>query len=171
MLLLRNLFLVVVFSFVIVACGFSPVHKDYGRGGGGTNEQLAAIEFGSISAEEGRRVEQLFKTNLKRELNPKSIPISKKYSLDVNLIRTTQALGVKQDKEITRYNIIYVAKYTLRDINTKNKIKSGKSRIVGGYDAVASDFATYAAQKDVEQRIIGELARDLKLRLSSFLAS
>lgn len=164
--LLRSIIL--LFFMSLQACGFSPVHKDYNPySSGGTDEHLASIKLGEIG-EQKSRPEQMLKTNLQKELGLYDNIRNQKYILDLNLARGLSGLGVKKDKEITRYNITYTANFKLKDITSGKIIKKGKSRITGGYDAVESDFGTYTAQKDIEGRIMDEMAKDIKLRLTNF---
>lgn len=160
---------IIISSFVIAlaACGFEPVHQNYGGRIIGAERNMAEIKLGDIGGQKDR-AEQLLKTNLDRELNISNSSVQKKYILDVTLTRSTEALGVKKDKEITRYKTTYHAYYVLRDISTSSKVTDGNSRVSGGYDAVNSDFATYAAEKDVDGRIMNELAKDIKLKLTSY---
>ena len=105
---------------------------------------------------------------LEKELNPQAINLPNRYEIDIILSRGIASLGVKKDKEVTRYNLIYTANYTLKNTASgKNEI-AGKSKIVGGYDAVSSDFGTYSAEKDAERRIMTELAKEIKLKLIAF---
>jgi LPS-assembly lipoprotein len=166
MLSLRKIFILVT-VLSLTACGFAPVHQRYGGKVFGAEGDLAAIKLGNIG-DQKERTDQVLKTNLGRELNLSSINAKKKYILNITLTDSIAGLGVKKDKEITRYNIIFTANYTLQDIETKEEVTRGRSKIVGGYDAVASDFGTYAAKKDVEGRIMNELAKDIKLRLTSY---
>lgn len=165
--LLRNSLLLLVLA-AVGACGFTPVYQQYGHGIRGTDGKLAQVKLGDIShSNASPRVVQMLRTNLGRELNPDNDYSQQHYVLDVVLDNAIEALGVKQDKEITRYNLNYVARYTLRDLATGRKVVDGRSRITGSYDAVASDFGTFAAQRDIEEKILVELAKDIKLKLTS----
>lgn len=166
-LLLRKLFLLSC-VLCLVSCGFRPVYQDSHQAYGvETEDKLAAIRIGNIGPNDGR-TEQMLRTNLEKALNLRSINVPQEYTLEITLTESLESLGVKKDREITRYNLVYTAHFNLLKNGIKTPVKRGKSRIAGGYDAVSSDFATYAAEKDIKGRIMNELANDIKTRLSSF---
>ena len=92
------------------------------------------------------------------------------YKLNITLTKESAAIGIQQDREATRFNIIIRAKYQLLRIDDNSEIDAGTLKVVGSYDAVDSQYATFVAEEDTSFRIIKELAHDIKTRLSISLS-
>ncbi len=153
-----------IFCF-LTSCGFQPVY--YSGENAATVAALREVRVepivpGRIGQELHNALEDLFYVGAAAVPTPR-------YALQVSLTRNLQPLVIEKDREITRYNLEYSAVYTLTSLDTHQKIHEGKSRITGSYDATASsDFATYAAEKDTESRVMDEMARDIFTRLSAY---
>ncbi|NDF11349.1 MAG: hypothetical protein EB060_00830 [Proteobacteria bacterium] len=156
-------FAVVTIALSTFGCGFEPIYKATDRSDG------AAFPV-QIENIEGSRLGQEMRIQLENLMNPTSKPITARYSLNVKIKQDLQPLVIERDRRISRYNLSLTSKYALKDIETGKKVAEGTSKVVGSYDAVeASDFSTYAAEKDTEMRLAREGAKDIKVRLMSFL--
>ncbi len=173
MLLLRNFFSIILITSLLQSCGFTPVYKgniqenEEGAGNGELlKEKLASISLKSVKF---GRAGQVLQTSLEDILNPISIQVDKKYDLKLKIDKRRVAQAIERDREITRYNLIVMVQYTLMESSTGKVVSSGVSRIEDSYDAVQSDFATFAVEEDTLLRIMKEVAQDIRFRLVSFL--
>jgi hypothetical protein len=115
----------------------------------------------------GSRSEQLFSNQLDELLNPNSQGTAKRYHLDLNFKREEIPAIIQQDRTITRYRITLIASYTLKE--GEKQITKGTAKIRTSYDDLASDFGSYSAQADSEERAAKELAQMVYQRLQGFL--
>jgi hypothetical protein len=151
---------------MLCSCGFTPVYKKTTDSASGvTTDDMAAID---ITIARGLN-EQAFQTNLENLLNPTSKSVPTKYLLEVKLSKSETPLLIEQDRTITRYKISVSAQYKLINITDGKVLSEGTTHRDGGYDKVASDYATYVSSDDTTKRIIRELAADTKLKIISAL--
>lgn len=149
-------FLSSFFCLLISGCGFQPVHK-----------KLTAVQGVDVPVLKGSRTEQLFSNALDGLLNPSSQNAAKPYRLDLVFKREEVPAIIQQDRTITRYRITLTANYTLKEGDTE--ITKGTAKIRTSYDDLASDFGSYSAQVDSEERAAKELAQIVYQRLQGFL--
>ena len=163
MLLLHNLRVYFITGLVLVllvqGCGFSPVYKQ----GQSVNVDLSSVKVQEISF---GRAGQVLQTKLENLLNPKRAATDTKYRLSIQMKKRRDALGIERTREITRYNLTVTASYALKDTQTGEVVHKGQSQITSGYDAVASDFATYTVEEDTLLRVMEEIAKDIRFQLA-----
>lgn len=154
-----NLFIfhLFIFHILLTGCGFQPVHQ----------QSSSITQSVDVPVLNGSRSEQLFSTTLDELLNPKSQDGAKRYALDLNFKREETPAIIQQDRAITRYRITLVANYTLKEGDAV--ITKGNSKLNTSYDDLASDFGSYSAQVDAEERAAKELAQIVYQRLQGFL--
>ncbi len=157
----------VTLLLVVAGCGFEPIYKKDGVSeSGGVN--LAKIKVEKInSGREG----QILQTHLEDMFNPTGAPVTPKYRLDVDVRHHKFAKAVEQSKEVQRYDIEVNAKFSLKDAVTGEVILTDNSRIIGGFDAVPSDFSTYTAEEDGLRRSMKEVAQDIRRKLVEYFIS
>jgi len=154
-------------------CGFTPVYQQNPQADASKQEsnstinELAAINVSPIQF--GRAGQEL-QTQLQDLLNPSSLNIPAQYALKITLTKQREAMAIEQNREITRYNLVTKATYRLVDSQTGEVKHKGNSRIVGSYNAVESDFATHTVEQDTLSRIMTEMARDIRFKLSAAIA-
>lgn len=167
-------FLLLTFCFALSGsgCGFSPVYGERGHRApqedGKLRESFAAVRVDPITF---GRAGQRLQGQLEDLLHPAQEKVQDRYVLHVDLKKNIEGLGIQRNREITRYDLEVTATYRLTEIATGRELTKGTSRMVEGYDAALSDFATFSAEEDTLQRIMGELARDIHTRLSSYFLS
>lgn len=154
--MIRFFFLSSVFCLLISGCGFQPVHQ-----------QSATTQGVAVPVLKGSRTEQIFSIALDELLNASTQDAAKRYSLDLNFKREETPAIIQQDRAITRYRITLVANYTLKEGDAV--ITKGNSKLNTSYDDLASDFGSYSAQVDAEERAAKELAQKVYQRLQGFL--
>ena len=155
--------LAVIFVVSLVSsCGFSPVYKKDTHNAN-MSEKLASIDF-----EEPDNInERIFASRLQDLLNPTSISVPNEHIIEYKIGSEKISLVVERDRTTTRYKIIVTASYKIRDISTNKVISKAIVKREGEYDRVESDYATYVSENDAEERIIRELAEDVKIRIIS----
>lgn len=134
------------------ACGFQPA---YGPGGSGT-----ALN-GRVQVEDPKtRADQLLLQQLERRLGLAADP---SFDLAIDLSTTEEGLAIDADGDITRYNLLGRAAYTLTDRTTGAVITSGVVTNFTGYSATGTTVATLAAERDAQVRlmtILGDMVVD-----------
>ncbi|MEM7617464.1 MAG: LPS assembly lipoprotein LptE, partial [Pseudomonadota bacterium] len=114
----------------------------------------------------GGRLEQELKGHLQDLLNPyNQSNVTKKYILSVTLNKKIEAVGIQPDRDATRYNVVIIANYKLRHIENNKIIDDASMKIIGSYDAVDSEYSTFIADRNTSNRIMQELANDIKSRI------
>jgi LPS-assembly lipoprotein len=159
----RNLFFVLI-ALTLSSCGFQPFYAKQTLGSSARVPFDVGVEPIALG-----RTGQILQNELQHLFNPLSQDVPQEYVLSVDLEEKISPLVIERDRTVSRYNLVYKARYSLKDPRSGKVINRGVSKVVGSYDAVESDFATYAAQKDTSERAMVELAKDIKVRLMAFL--
>ncbi len=148
----------------LTGCGFQPL---YGKrsGGGSTYKQLESIAIDPIPG----RLGQIVHNDLLDRLNPRGRPAQPRYRLNVKLKRTTEALAIAKDEEVTRSNLRLTATFVLRDVPEGTTAFKGHARSIASFNLVRSDYANLIAERDAEQRAAREIGDQLMTRLALFL--
>lgn len=152
---------------VLTGCGFTPVYQ---QSDGAVAQKLAAIDVAPIALKDKTqaRAGQLLKQYLEAELNPRNVTIPKTHRLDVTLKTMTAPLIVVRTKEVERYNARLHGNFEL--VNKKNqKAHRDDSTIISSYNAAVSDYATYSSEQDTILRGVKEMARDIRIKLTTHL--
>lgn len=147
-------------SLILTSCGFTPLYGEHSANQTVIQEALET-KVDPIPGRNG----QILRTTLMDSLNPHSTSLAPNYHLIVILEETEVPVGIQRDRRITRYNIIEEANYSLKAINGDKLIDSGHVRMIGSYDAVDSDFATFAAKQDAIKRVMQEMGLDIQARV------
>ena len=163
--LLRKLLILSSVLVLVSSCGFSPLHSKNSREHYSVDvvKKMKETWVEHIPGRSG----QVLRTVLMDSLNPESTPVKSYFRLIVVLDEREYPVGIQQDRRITRYNIVEEASYSLRSIKTNKIIDKGQIRLVGSYDAVDSDFATFAAKQDTVKRVMEELGYELEARVAA----
>lgn len=144
-------------------CGFRPL---YGGAGDAdepaVREQLAAVEIRGL----GGRLGQVLRNDLLDLLNPSGAPVPASYVLAVELRRFASALGIQLDNTITRYNLVLVARFQLRERDTQRVLYRSLVRRVSSYNVSQQPFADLIAEQDAERRVAREVANDIRTQLA-----
>jgi LPS-assembly lipoprotein len=151
---LNRRFLLALPVLALAACGFQPV---YGPGGSGAalrnSVQVAAPEdaFGYILVRE-------IETRLGR-------PSAPKYALAITIATRQEGLAIDAADNTTRYDLLGVIDFALRDLGTGQIVSSGTVENFAGYSATGSTVATLAAERDAQVRLMTMLADQIVTRL------
>lgn len=162
--LLRNIFIVLFLLLNLSACGFTPIYSEASLGGA-LKSRLDQIKVKPIAGKFGQTL-RLEILDIFQQYNEPQRP---DYVLKVNLKQKEEATAIEQDRQITRYNVIVTADYTLNTDSAGESLDKGSVKLVGSYDAVESEFATYVAKQAAIERITKEIAQELKHRVVASL--
>ncbi len=146
-------------------CGFEPL---YGRfGDGSIADDLAGIKIRIIGSRSG----QLLRNHLLDGLTPKGELARPAYTLRVELIEPRpQDLGVARDDSVVRYSYSTVARFKLDDPSGRS-VFEGQSSSLSSYEVTNSEFATVAGRTNARDRVLEEIAVDMKAQLAVFFRS
>lgn len=139
---------------LLVACGFTPV---YGPGSTGAALQNRVL----VTAPEDRNsfvLTREIETRLGRANTPA-------YGLDVTITTTEERLAIDREGNTTRFNLVGVAGYALRDTTSGQIVTSGSVENFTGYSATGSTVATLAGEQDAQDRLMTILAEQIVTRL------
>lgn len=139
---------------LLAACGFTPV---YGPGGTGSALQNRVL----VTAPEDRNsfvLTREIETRLGRANNPA-------YGLDVTITTTEERLAIDREGNTTRFNLVGVADYALRDTASGQIVTSGTVENFTGYSATGTTVATLAGEQDAQDRLMTILAEQIVTRL------
>ncbi len=152
----------VVAAGLLAACGFQPLYGG-GKRGPATTE-MASIRIEPIADRSG----QILRNHLLDGLNPYGRPAQPAYFLRITLNDSSSGIAVRKSEFPTRTSLRIGAVYTLTRADTGASIFSASSSIEGGYNILNSEFATLAAEQDVRERVLREVALDIEARLAVF---
>jgi LPS-assembly lipoprotein len=159
--------LLLALTAALGGCGFRPM---YGGGGGaddpGVRDQLAAIEIRGLDG----RLGQIVRNELLDQLNPVGTQVPARYFLPVQLRRFAAALGIQLDNTITRYNLILIARFQLRERTTQRIVYRSLVQRAASYNVSQQPFADLIAEQDAERRAARELSNDIRTQLAVHFA-
>lgn len=144
------------------ACGFEPL---YGRfNDRSITDQLAGIKIGMIENRSG----QILRNQLIDGLSPRGQPDRPTHTLAVELLEPRpQDLGVARDDTVVRYSYSTTAVFKLSD-TTGRVVLIGQSNSTSSYEVTNSEFATVAGRNNARDRVLEEIAHDVKVQLAVY---
>ena len=151
------------FLFMVSACGFSPL---YLSGSETVTRQTSAVEIKPIADYEGA----LLYGYLSDALNPEKMNIPKKYELVVVLnAPIVSEQNIQDDNFSSRERLITTAEYRLIDKKTRSVLIHTSASATGAYNIAVEPYATWMAEKKVQQNLIKMLAEQITMHLVSFV--
>jgi LPS-assembly lipoprotein len=136
------------------ACGFTPV---YAPGGAG-----AALRGQVLVDPPSDREGFLLVRELENRLGRPTAPT---YRLAIELFVEEEALAITAAGDITRYNLVGTATYTLSPLGDDSTVTTGTVNNFTGYSATGSTVETLAAERDARERLMTILADQITTRL------
>ncbi len=158
-------FLTVAALGLLTGCGFQPLYSQNSTGA--TQQASAKLESTRVEPIKGH-LGQLLYTHLSDLLYPGGEAVDPQYALRATVKKQSFPTAIQPDGRISRYNLVITADYTLIDLTTHQPIKGGKgsARLSSSYDAVLADFATFVAEEDTTERLIKEMAEEIRMRVA-----
>ncbi len=147
---------------LLAGCGFEPMYG--GRYGRVTAAELAAISIDPIPETIGH----FLRNDLIDRLSPTGEPERPLYRLLVQIAQSKESLAIQSDATITRFNLRLDVRFTLFDSDTGALLYQGRTRSVGSYNAVRSDFATLVAEQDTARRAAREASEEVRTLLAVY---
>ncbi|MEM9636910.1 MAG: LPS assembly lipoprotein LptE [Pseudomonadota bacterium] len=139
---------------MLAACGFTPV---YAPGGAGTQ-----LQNNITVSEPNNRNAFLATQRIEERLGRSADPT---YRLTLSVRSSEENLAVDREGNITRYNLLGFADYSLVETNTGRVVTSGSVDNFTGYSAAGTTVATLAAQRDAQRRLMVLLADQIVTRV------
>ena len=157
----RALGLALLPAAALAGCGFQPMYGGPGR--------ATLAEMGTIRVDQPRdRLSQLVRNEIVKRISPRGEPSVVHYRLSYSTRLTEFQLAVQDDDSITRFNLRLTVEVWLLEIASGKVIYRDKTRAVGGYNAVNSEFATLAARDDTTDRVARATAEEIVTLLGVF---
>ncbi len=154
--------LMIVFVFLLSACGFQPLYG--GRGGGGPSAAVEAMAETRIALIADRPGQEL-RNNLLDRLTPRGQPARPRYELTVSLAERRDNLGIARDDLATYGRLTMTANFTLRELASGQAVLTGQSRWVNGFSVVVSHFANLASEAGARSQGLREISDDIRQQL------
>jgi len=171
--------LVTLLSLVLAACGFQPM---YGArdDGGSVAAELGSVEIDRINvvSEQDAGPEAEWRSRLGQQLEDdlasrfyRGGMQAVRYRLDLDLTKTREGFGFRPDEAVTRVGLRLEAQYRLVDVVADKVILQNRAQAYNSFEVVQSDFATLAAEEDMEKRLVKDLGQRITSRLGQFFGS
>jgi LPS-assembly lipoprotein len=163
MLYSRTLLLMMA-AVLLAACGFHPVYQKAAPAGVKTT-MLSSI---AIEPMDGLAGQQLHSA-LEDLFNPTALSVPPSYRLSIGLTENEFPVAIAKNGQITRYNMVFIASFTLKDSHSSAVIDKGVIKTIGSYDAVDSRYSTFIARDYTRNSTIKVLSEDVKMRIIAAL--
>lgn len=139
--------LALIAAGLVSACGYSPVYAPGASAHALRNSVLVDPPADKDAFDLTRRVEE----RLGRADAPR-------FGLAVGLSVSESGLAIQGANEVTRYNLVGRAEYSLRDLDTGRVVLSGSVDTFTSYSATGSTVGTRTAEIDGRKRLMVALA-------------
>ncbi len=157
----RALGLALLPAAALAGCGFRPM---YGRRGRAT-----LAEMGTIRIDPARdRVGHVVRNEIIERMTPRGEPRVARYTLSYTTRLTEAQLAIQDDDSITRFRLRLTVNFSLLEIASGAVIYRDRTRAVGSYNAVSSDFATLASRNDTTDRVARAAGEEIVTLLGVF---
>lgn len=139
---------------LIAACGFTPVYSPDGVG--------TALQNRILVDEPKDRNTYLLTQRIEERLGRGG---DARFGLKVNIAVRETGIAINPQGDTDRYDVLGVAKYTLRDVKTGAEVVKGTVNSFAAYSATGNSAATLAAERDARERLMVILADQIVTRL------
>ena len=150
----RRAFLTALAALPLAACGFTPA---YGPGG-------AAAFMGQVRVDPPVDRDSFALVGRLEERLDRAGP-GADYGLAVRLEIRKEAVAITAANEIDRFNLLGLARFSLRDMSTGQVIETGQVENFTSYSATGSTVGTLSAERDAAERLSRTLADQIVTRL------
>lgn len=163
----RALIVLVLVALGPVGCGFQPL---YGRTDGADTVAAADLAAIRVLGIENRAGQQL-RNGLIQRLTPLGEPGNPRYVLNVKMTETLEGQAESSDGKSTVGRMTLNCTYALSDVETGRLIKAGSARSLASMRYLGPRYASVAAERDTEQRVITDMAEEIRSALAVYFAS
>lgn len=144
----------------VTACGFTPVHQ---AGSAATALQNSVLVQAPKTREAFVLTRQL-EDRLGRATDPR-------FGLNLTITTSEEELGIDPEGDISRFNILGQADYSLRDTSTGVIVTSGTVSSFTGYSATGTTVSARTSEKDAQDRLMVILANQIVTRLQATIST
>ncbi len=149
--------LAVAVTFMLAACGFSPMYASP------TGESaIGPVQVTSIEGKAGH----VLKTELDRMLRVEAADGGPPALLDIALTESVSQLGIRLDESASRAELRLTAAYVLTPAAPGAAPITGRLSSVVNYEIPLSAFGEIAAQDDARERAAETLAQNMRAELA-----
>ncbi len=152
-------------GMILGACGFHPLYGTIGEDPA-AQRIFASIYVDPIAHE---RVGYDLRNNLIDLLRAADRPQGTAYRLHVDVTETREGVALQNDATITRFDIVFVAKYELTDARLKSVLKGTESTLES-FDVAQSPYSSLTGQQDAEKRAAQDIAEHIRINLGVHFA-
>lgn len=145
-----------------VGCGFQPLYAQGGAQADGVD--LSAVRIAGIE----NRLGQQLRNALVEQFSPQGEPAQPRYLLLVTLQQTESSLGYRKDSFATLGSMQVRALYQLMDGD--KVVASDYSSTTASFNYLGPRYASIAMERDAEERVVAQLAQDIRHRVALFLS-
>ena len=142
-------------------CGLRPLYA--GGAQGKVAQSLSGIAVDPIPGRAGWLVRNALNDRLKTAGEGPS-----RYRLEVDLDDQITGFGVRLDNAVTRERRTLRARYRLVDASAGSVVVDATAGSDAGIDVVSSEYATIAAEETALERLSGEIADQIIVRLALY---
>jgi LPS-assembly lipoprotein len=146
---------------LLPGCGLHPLYAE--GGAGPVSSSLASVDVAEIAGQKGWLVRNALNDRLHRQGETAA-----RYRLEVELDDQITGFGVRRDNAITRERRTLRARYRLVDVATGSVLLDQSASADEGIDAVASEYATAAAEQTALERLTEVLADEIVARVATY---
>jgi LPS-assembly lipoprotein len=144
-------------------CGLRPLYA--GGAQGKAAQALSGVTVGTIPGRAGWLVRNALTDRLAASGNG-----PERYRLEVELDDQITGFGVRADNAVTRERRTLRARYRLVDAVGGTVVVDATAGSDAGIDVVSSEYATIAAEETALERLSGEIADQIIVRLALYAA-
>ncbi|WP_319825330.1 LPS assembly lipoprotein LptE [Thalassovita sp.] len=148
--------LLIIAAAALAGCGFAPAYGPQGAANG-------LLDSVTVDAPENRN-EQWLVQRLESRLGRTD---GGRYQLGYQMTYSSKRMAVTKDNTTSRFNIVGVVDYALRDGETGVVLTKGKVTSFTGYSTTSSTVATLASERDARERLAMILADQIVTRLTA----
>jgi len=158
---MRTLAALAAAALLLAGCGLRPLYS--GGSNGAVAKSLAGVTVGPIPGRAGWFVRNALNDRLAR--GSEGAP---QYRLEVELDDQITGFGVRSDNAVTRERRTLRARYRLVDAAAGTVLVDATAGSDAGIDVVSSEYATIAAEESALERLSGEIADQIVVRLALY---
>jgi LPS-assembly lipoprotein len=152
-------------ALALSGCGFHPL---YGRIG---EDPQAQQIFASIYVDpvEEERIGYDLRNDLMDLLRASNRQQGTAYRLHIDVTETREGVALQNDATITRYDILFTAKYELTDAKLTSVLKGTESTLES-FDVAQSPYSSQTGQEAAEKRAAQDIAEHIRIDLGVHFA-
>ncbi|MDB5688443.1 MAG: secreted (periplasmic)-like protein [Sphingomonas bacterium] len=150
-------------ALLLGGCGLRPLYT--GGAQGKVAQSLSGVTVGPIAGRAGWLVRNALNDRLAAAGGG-----PERYRLEVELDDVITGFGVRSDNAVTRERRTLRARYRLVDAAAGSVVVDATAGSDAGIDVVGSEYATIAAEETALERLSGEIADQIVVRLALYAA-